>query len=161
MAVRGTADGEEYSKRLILGSGFKIADLVRKSKHRFGLIVRLTANKFYMDSFCYLSSLPPAIGPPSSAVQTFDLSLTSDRSSGSIGDRYRWIIHLARSHLDLLPFGQVPCHLADLCLNPRSRHRRPGNFSRFPSPFTAVERVKAEATPKSRAANGRFGSVMR
>ena len=100
------------------------------------------------DSLRYLSFLPPALRPPSSTVQTFDLSLTSDRSSGSIGDRYRWIIHLARSHLDLLPFGRVPCHLAGLCLNPRSRHRRPGNFSRSPPLFAAVERVKAEAAPE-------------
>ena len=91
-AVWGTADGEEYSKRLILGSGFKTADLVRESKRRFGLVVRLIANEYYMDSFRYLSFLPPAIGPPSFAVQTFDLSLTSDQSPGSIGEPNRWII---------------------------------------------------------------------
>ena len=138
---------EECLKRLHSVKGRKVTNLVR-AKRRFNMVVRLIANKYYMDSFRYLSSLPPAIGPPSSAVQTFDLSLRSDCSSGSISDQYRWIIHLARSHLDLLSFGRVPCHLAGLCLNPRSRHRRPGNFSRSPPLFTAVERVKAEATPE-------------
>ena len=76
--------------RQILESGFKIADLVRGSKRRFGLVVRLIANEYYVDLFRYLSFLPPAIGPPSFAVQTFDLSLTSDRSSGSIGDSVRF-----------------------------------------------------------------------
>ena len=88
-AVWGTADGEEYSKRLILGSGFKTADLVRESKRRFGLVVRLIANEYYVDSFRYLSFLPSAIRLLSFAVQTFDLSLTSDQSPGSIGEPNR------------------------------------------------------------------------
>ena len=72
--------------------GFKTADLVQESKRRFGLVVRLIANEYYMDSFRYLSFLPPAIGPPSFAVQTFDLLLTSDQSPGSINKPNRWII---------------------------------------------------------------------
>ena len=61
-AVRGTADGEKYSKQLILGSGFKTADLVQKSKRRFELVVRLIANKYYVDLFLYLFFLLLAIG---------------------------------------------------------------------------------------------------
>ena len=72
--------------------GFKTADLVWESKYRFGLVVRLIANKYYMNLFCYLFFLPPAIGPPSFAVRTFDLSLTLDQSPGSIGEPNRWII---------------------------------------------------------------------
>ena len=91
-AVWGTADGEEYSKQLILGSGFKTADLIWESKRRFGLVVRPITNKYYINSFHYLSFLPPALGLLSFAVQTFDLSLTLDQSPGSIGKPNRWII---------------------------------------------------------------------
>ena len=34
-------------KQLILGNGFKTANLIRESKRRFGLVVRLIANKCY------------------------------------------------------------------------------------------------------------------
>ena len=77
-AVWRTVNGEKYSKQLILESGFQIADLVRESKHRFGLVIRLIANKYYVDLFCYLSFLPPAIGFSFFAVQIFDLSLILD-----------------------------------------------------------------------------------
>ena len=61
------ADEEECSKRLILGSGFKTADLVRESKRRFGLVVRLIANECYEDTFYFLSFLPTVLRLPSSA----------------------------------------------------------------------------------------------
>ena len=52
---------EECSKRLILGSGFKTADLVRESKRRFGLVVRLTANECHrIRSATYPSCLQPS-----------------------------------------------------------------------------------------------------
>ena len=65
-AVRGTAEGEGYSKRLILGSGFKIADLIRESKRKFELVVRLIANECYEDTFYFLSFLPTVLRLPSS-----------------------------------------------------------------------------------------------
>ena len=88
-AVWGTAEEKSI---LIVGSGFEIADFVRKSKRRFGFVVKLIANKYYMDLFRYLSFLPSAIGLPSSAVQTFDLLFTSDQSPRSIGKPNCWII---------------------------------------------------------------------
>ena len=57
IAVWETANGEECSKHLILGSGFKIVDLVRESKRRTGLVVRLIANECYEDTFYFLSFL--------------------------------------------------------------------------------------------------------
>ena len=47
MAVRGTADGEV---------GLKTADLVRDSKRRFGLVVRLIANECYRIHFAIYPS---------------------------------------------------------------------------------------------------------
>ena len=44
----GRAAVGEESKQLILGSEFKTADIVRESKHRFELVVRLIANKYYL-----------------------------------------------------------------------------------------------------------------
>ena len=54
------AGEEECSKRMILGSGFKTADLVRESKRGFGLVVRLIANECYrIRSTTYPSYLQP------------------------------------------------------------------------------------------------------
>ena len=46
----------------------KTADLVQESKYRFGLVVRLTANKCYKDTFYFLSFLPTIFRLPSSAL---------------------------------------------------------------------------------------------
>lgn len=43
---------EKYFKQPILRIGFRKANLVKKSKHKFGLIVKLITNKYYMDLFC-------------------------------------------------------------------------------------------------------------
>ena len=58
--------------------GFKTADLIQKSKHKFELIVRVIINKYYIDLFCFLSFLPLAIELPSFAVRIFDLLLILD-----------------------------------------------------------------------------------
>ena len=46
----------------------KIADLVRESKRRFGLVVRLIAKECYEDTFYFLSFLPTVLRLPSSAL---------------------------------------------------------------------------------------------
>ena len=60
---------EECSKQLILGSGFKTTDLLRESKSRFGLVVRLIANECYEDTFYFLSFLPTVLRLPSSRTR--------------------------------------------------------------------------------------------
>ena len=75
ITVRETAYGEECSKQLILGSGFKTADLVRESKRRTGLLVRLIANECYEDTFYFLSFLPTVLRLPSLASHTCLISL--------------------------------------------------------------------------------------
>ena len=57
IAVWETANGEECSKHLTLGSGFKTVDLVRESKRRTGLVVGLIANESYKNTFYFLSYL--------------------------------------------------------------------------------------------------------
>ena len=69
---------------LIMGSEFKIADLIWGLKYRFELVVKLIANKYYIDLYHFLSFLPWAIRSPSFVVQTFDLLLISDQSPRSI-----------------------------------------------------------------------------
>ena len=64
----------------------------RRIKYRFGLVVKLIANKYYIDLFCYLSFLPPAIRLLSFTVQIFDMLLTLDQYPGSIGKPNCWII---------------------------------------------------------------------
>lgn len=64
--------------------GFKIADLVQKSKYKFGLVIRQIANKYYMDLFGYLSFLSLAIRLLSSTLQTIDLLLTLNQFLESI-----------------------------------------------------------------------------
>ena len=90
-AVRETADGEKYSERLILRS-MKTVNLVQESKHRFGLVVRLIANKCHENTFYFLSFLPTVLTLPSSSLRTCLISL-------------HWIIRgiiwLARSYLEL------------------------------------------------------------
>ena len=99
------ANEEECSKRLILGSGFKTTDLVRESKRRFGLVVRLIANKCYrIRSATYPSYLQPS----------------------------------------------------GLCLNPKSRHRRPGNFSRL-SPLLSSNCGRASEVVPHRGGRGSGG----
>ena len=70
----------------------KTADLVRESKHRFGLVVRLIANECHEDTFYFLSFLPTVLMLPSSALYTCLIFL-------------HWIIRgiiwLARSYLEL------------------------------------------------------------
>ena len=66
MAGWGTADGEECSRQLILGSGFKTADLVRESKRRFELVERLIAIECSRDFLCYLS---PFLRPSASSLR--------------------------------------------------------------------------------------------
>ena len=70
----------------------KTADLVPESKRRFGLLVRLIANKCHEDTFYFLSFLPTVLTLPSLALYTCLISL-------------HWIIcgiiWLARSYLEL------------------------------------------------------------
>ena len=117
-------------------------------KRRSGLVVKLIANECYRIHFAIYPFYrqPSGLHPLQSRPLIYRLHRTApqDPSATDIAGSSIW--HGAI--LDLLPFGRVPCHLAGLCLNPRSRHRRPGNFSRLPPLFAVVERVKAEATPE-------------
>ena len=45
---------EEYSKQLVLKSGFKTADLVWESKRKFKLVIRPITNKDYKNIFYFL-----------------------------------------------------------------------------------------------------------
>ena len=105
------------------------------------------------DSRRYLSFLPPALGYPSFAVQTLITLLKSDHyQDPSAIRKVCWIIYLAPGHLDPCPFGRVPCHLAGLCLNPKSRHWRPGNFSWSPPlPSRGWNGLKLKLHRKGRA----------
>ena len=113
-----------------------------------GLVVKLIANECYRIQFAiYLSYRQPSgLHPLQSRPLIYRLYQTALQNPSATDIVGSSIWHGAI--LDLLPFGRVPCHLAGLCLNPRSRHRRPGNFSRLPPLFAVVERVKAEATPE-------------
>ena len=70
----------------------KTTDLVRESKRKFGLVVRLIANECYENIFYFLSFLPTVLSLPSSASYTC-LIYWYQIIHG--------IIKLARSHLEL------------------------------------------------------------
>ena len=70
----------------------KTTDLVRESKRRFGLVVRLIANKYYGDTFYFLSFLPTVLTLPSLASYTCLIFLHRIICG---------IIWLARSYLEL------------------------------------------------------------
>ena len=53
----------------------KTANLVRKSKRRFELMVRLIANKYYEDTFYFLSFLSTVLTLPSLASHACLISL--------------------------------------------------------------------------------------
>ena len=53
----------------------KITNLVRESKHKSGLVVRLIANKCYEDTFYFLFFLPTVLTFPSSALYPCLISL--------------------------------------------------------------------------------------
>ena len=71
----------------------KTANLVRESKRRFALVVRLIANKCHEDTFYFLSFLPTVLTLSSLASHTCLISLHWI---------VRGIIWLARSYLEFL-----------------------------------------------------------
>ena len=75
IAIWKTANKEECSKQLILESRFKIADLIQNSEHKTGLIVRLIANKYYKDTFYFLSFLLTVLKFLSLALHFYSISL--------------------------------------------------------------------------------------
>lgn len=54
--VQETGEKKEYFKQLFLKNGFKIADLIQKSKYRFELIIKLIIIKC-LRGFLYNQSL--------------------------------------------------------------------------------------------------------
>ena len=152
-ADRGTADGEECYKQLVLGKG-KNDWSVRRIKRRFRLVVRLIAKEWYrIHSAIYPSYLQPSgIHLLQSRPWPLSLNRIITRIDPSAIRKVCWIIYLAPGHLDLCPFGRVPCHLAGLCLNPKSRHWRPGNFSWSPPlPSSGWNVLKLELHRRGRA----------
>ena len=113
---KGRYDGSLENCRW--GSGFKTVDLVRESKRRFWLVVRLIANECYEDKFYFLSCLTTVLRLLSSHI------LTSD---------YLWDHLIGPKPFKTFHFGRVSCYPASLCLDLKSEHWRSGNFIRLSS----------------------------
>ena len=77
---------------------YKTADLIWESKRRFGLVVKLIANKYYEDTFYFLSFLPMVFTFPSSTSHTCLISLYR------IIRKIIWLVCSYLKHLTLAKF---------------------------------------------------------